>query len=160
MAKHFFWKPFKEQIADMYEKVTEVLKRQYTYFENVNLFYNGNWLSILSTAQRRADTRVRYLFMSEVCGHVRIRTRVHLFNCQSTFAQTTPRMCNFTLVRHIIYGLYDIFHIIWIILFDVFMKIEFVIPIYLKLTVTARHHYSSSVLFKLICSVHYNNILL
>ena len=64
MAKHFFWKPFKEQIADMYEKVTEVLKRQYTYFENVNLFYNGNWLSILSTAQRRADTRVRYLFMS------------------------------------------------------------------------------------------------
>ena len=44
----FFWKSFKEQIADMYEKVTEVLKRQYTYFENVNLFYNGNWLSIRS----------------------------------------------------------------------------------------------------------------
>jgi len=37
-----------EQIADMYEKVTEVLKRQYKYFENVNLFYNGNWLSIRS----------------------------------------------------------------------------------------------------------------
>ena len=32
----------KEQIAEMYEKVTEVLKRQYTYFETVNLFYNGN----------------------------------------------------------------------------------------------------------------------
>ena len=30
----------------MYEKVTEVLKRQYTYFENVNLFYNGNWIAI------------------------------------------------------------------------------------------------------------------
>ena len=28
----------------MYEKVTEVLKRQYTYFDAVNLFYNGNWL--------------------------------------------------------------------------------------------------------------------
>ena len=74
----FFWKSFKEQIADMYEKVTEVLKRQYTYFENVNLFYNGNWLSILSTVQRRADTRIRYLSMSEVCGHDRVRTRVHV----------------------------------------------------------------------------------
>jgi len=30
-----------EQIAEMYEKVTEVLMRQYKYFENVNLFYNG-----------------------------------------------------------------------------------------------------------------------
>jgi len=31
-----------EKIADLYEKATEVLKRQYAYFKNVNLFYNGN----------------------------------------------------------------------------------------------------------------------
>ena len=85
---------------------------------------------------------------------------VHLCYCQSTIAQMTSPSCYVTLVRNIIYGLYDMFHIIWIILFHVFLKIEFVIPIYLKLTVTARHHYNSSVLFQLICSVHYNNVLL
>jgi len=31
-----------EEIAEMYEKIADVMKRQYTYFENVNLFYNGN----------------------------------------------------------------------------------------------------------------------
>ena len=41
MPEIYFWKPNTEQIAEMYEKVTEVLMRQYKYFENVNLFYNG-----------------------------------------------------------------------------------------------------------------------